>query len=142
MARLNERHYGIDAAAILESVLTQLPAGIDAFKAFLDFDAKTTTKPAAIKNPGGYYRDLVPKFRERNLTASQIDYRNFQRELEAKEPEPAPSCPLGLCSGNGERFSESGSISACECEAGRRKTPKELKFFEDFNAAIARQGVA
>lgn len=144
-ARMDERHGGtVDAVAILESIMQQLP-NADAFKAFLQFEEKMTTKPNALRNPAGYYRDLVPKFIARNTTASQIEYRDYRRSLDAeaaKPEEPAPLCTLGLCSGNGERHDPKGLIYACECEAGQRKSPRELKCFEEFNAALERQGAA
>ena len=140
LQRLRDRHgNSINPEAILQSVLETLEWQATDLKEFLDFDARQTTAPNKLTNPPGHYRRTAEKFRLARAKRREIDLRERQRALEnslqnRRDQLPKPTCSLSSCDGNGEFWSESGLVSACQCEAGKNLSPAVLDLFEKLNS--------
>lgn len=143
LLRLQERHgESVDRHAILHCVVGDLKSYSD-LKPFLQFEQKQTTAPEKLKNPAGHYRRAVGKFYESRAKRRDWDIRSQMRVLEAtigqaKDPANEPkTCALSLCNGTGERWDDSGFVSACKCQIGQDLPPKVLVAFEEMNLSRA-----
>ena len=107
-----------------------------ALKEFVAFDDAHTGAPGRLKNPGGYYRDLVKRFRAARVARIEAEHREslrvIERSLGAQELEERPICELGLCNGGGE-LRENGKYRPCDCAAGGQLSLKVREMMEALN---------
>jgi hypothetical protein len=132
--RFQER-FGDVSGAILQTIVDELNDR-QALKEFIAFDDAHTGSPGSIRNPGGYYRDLVKRFRAARSARIESEqrerYRAVERSLSPAAPEERPMCELGLCNGGGE-LRENGKYRPCDCVAGQALLPKVREMMEILN---------
>lgn len=140
--RLRQRHgTAVPASVIVQCIAGELKSWRD-WEEFLVFDERQTTAPELLKNPPGYYRQLVPKFyaactqkRDGQLRQQQLDLER-QLEAQAQAKQAKPVCPLSQCNGSGKWWNEQGRVVACACEHGQKLSAKVLEAFEQLNAKL------
>lgn|GEM_PF-6009880 len=133
--RLQERH-GSLSEGLLQIVLEGIGRKPADLTAFLLFDEAQTGKPAKLKNPGGYYRQLSQRFRisEQNRRGSELKRQQRDREQRFEAARvPKLGCSLNLCDGTGEIWNDRGA-HACECETGQNLSPKVLELMSQINS--------
>jgi hypothetical protein len=140
--RLRQRHgNAVPAPAHVQCIAGELKSWKD-WDEFLLFDERQTTAPELLKNPPGYYRQLVHKFyaartqkRDGQLRQQPLALE-LQIETQAQTKQPRPVCPLSQCNGFGEWWNEQGRVVACSCEHGQKLSAKVLEAFEQLNAKL------
>jgi hypothetical protein len=142
LLRMRERHgTSIDAKAILHWVLQEFSWNYDELRRFLHFDEVQTIAPEKLKNPLGHYRKSAQKFRlastkekEHGAKQRQMALLTQLNQQKQNDEQRKRVCALLLCDGTGERWDAQGYVSACECEQGKRLSPKVLQASEQINA--------
>jgi hypothetical protein len=140
LARLEERHGAQEGHAlvrkhVLEIVMEGLKYDPAALREFLEFDAAQTAAPKQLRNPGGYYRALLKKFREakeNQTVAAKKEYQQLLNKHYAALHAPArvAPCSLSICNGTGELYKGNVVVGICECEAGLRVPPGVRRMLE------------
>jgi hypothetical protein len=82
---------------------------------FLDFDAQTTTNPAALTNPIGHYRKLVKRYANKH----ELRLLEMKIAMRARVKDDAPEKQCARCAGSplgkGGLINQIGEYVACEC---------------------------